>query len=213
MMRQPSSPPSVSVPTESCSTRQAAEMLGVSLRTIQLWVDGGMLEAWKTVGGHRRVDVASVKRLAMGMESRPSDKAQAPATAGIKIVVAEDNADLLELYRATLESWNLPMQLITANNGFEALIAIGESHPDLLVTDLDMPGMDGFRMLQVLHNSRNYEKMRIVVVTGLDKDEVEARGGIPSGMGLYRKPVPFPRLRALVEEILAGQPKAVTIGG
>lgn len=35
-------------------------MLGVSVRTIQLWVDGGVLEAWKTVGGHRRITRESV---------------------------------------------------------------------------------------------------------------------------------------------------------
>jgi EAL and modified HD-GYP domain-containing signal transduction protein len=38
-------------------------MLGVSPRTIQSWVDNGMLDAWKTAGGHRRVTLASVERL------------------------------------------------------------------------------------------------------------------------------------------------------
>jgi len=44
-----------------CSTREAAERLGVSLRTIQLWVDAGVLQAWKTAGGHRRVSRESVE--------------------------------------------------------------------------------------------------------------------------------------------------------
>ena len=37
------------------STRQAASLLGVSVRTIQLWVEQGLLSAWKTPGGHRRI--------------------------------------------------------------------------------------------------------------------------------------------------------------
>lgn len=45
-----------------CSTREAADLLGVSLKTIQLWVDAGVLDAWKTVGGHRRVSLKSVRR-------------------------------------------------------------------------------------------------------------------------------------------------------
>lgn len=56
------------------STREASEILGVSLRTVQLWVDGGILEAWKTAGGHRRVSRASVEALLKGGASvgRPS---------------------------------------------------------------------------------------------------------------------------------------------
>lgn len=48
---------------ETCTTRQAAEALGVALRTAQLWTESGRLRAWKTEGGHRRILVASVKEL------------------------------------------------------------------------------------------------------------------------------------------------------
>ena len=43
-----------------CSTREAADRLGVSLRTVQLWSEAGLLRAWKTPGGHRRILTASV---------------------------------------------------------------------------------------------------------------------------------------------------------
>lgn len=46
-----------------CTTAEAARHLGVSIRTVQLWVDGGALEAWKTVGGHRRISLESLERL------------------------------------------------------------------------------------------------------------------------------------------------------
>ena len=46
-----------------CTTREAAQMLGVSLRTAQLWAESGLLEAWKTDGGHRRISRHSVERL------------------------------------------------------------------------------------------------------------------------------------------------------
>lgn len=52
------------------STREASEILGVSLRTVQLWVDSGVLEAWKTAGGHRRVSRASVEALLRGGATR-----------------------------------------------------------------------------------------------------------------------------------------------
>jgi len=49
-----------------CTTREAAELLGVSLRTVQLWVDSGVLQAWKTAGGHRRVSRQSIDALRNG---------------------------------------------------------------------------------------------------------------------------------------------------
>ena len=45
------------------STAEAAKLLGVSHRTIQLWVEAGTLQAWKTAGGHRRIASGSVERL------------------------------------------------------------------------------------------------------------------------------------------------------
>ena len=57
---------SKSAEEEVCSTREAAEILGVSLRTIQVWVDNGILDAWKTAGGHRRVSLRSVRRVKEG---------------------------------------------------------------------------------------------------------------------------------------------------
>lgn len=46
-----------------CSPGEAAKILGVSPKTVQIWVDAGVLAAWKTVGGHRRVTLESVEKL------------------------------------------------------------------------------------------------------------------------------------------------------
>ena len=45
---------------EFISTRKAADMLGVAVSTIQLWTDDGLLNAWVTKGGHRRISLDSV---------------------------------------------------------------------------------------------------------------------------------------------------------
>jgi excisionase family DNA binding protein len=45
-----------------CTTREAATLLGVSVGTVQLWVENGLLQAWKTAGGHRRVMRDSIAR-------------------------------------------------------------------------------------------------------------------------------------------------------
>jgi excisionase family DNA binding protein len=193
---------------EFCTTREAAEMLGVSLRTAQLWVDNGILEAWKTEGGHRRITLASVDRLLDG--KRPADasvNAPAPATPMdlglLKVLVAEDDNTLIKLYRIHMTSWNLPVAVTTAANGYDALVLIGREQPDLMIADLNMPGMDGFQMVRSLSSSSFREGMEIIVVTGLDDEDITARGGLPAGVRVMHKPIPFAELKVLIEGMIA----------
>lgn len=184
-----------------CTTREAAELLGVSLRTAQLWVESGLLEAWKTEGGHRRILRASVDKLLMERLGTPAQPAEA-GDGRLRVLVVEDDNVLLKLYKMRIASWGLPLALSVAGNGYEGLIRIGRESPDLLILDLGMPGMDGFQMLQTLALSPFREGMEIIVVTGLGPDEIAERGGLPRGISLLSKPVPFARLREIVEQLL-----------
>ena len=195
------------------STREAAERLGVALRTVQLWVEGGVLPAWKTAGGHRRISRVAVERLIDERSAALSGDSQrggltplagsAPAGARLKLMVVEDEPDLLRLFTLVIAGWDLPIDVTPAGNGFEALLRMGQNCPDLLVTDLNMPGLDGFKMIAALRGvASSYDDMDIVVVTGLSGAEIERRGGLPSGVQVFHKPVPFDEIELLVRERL-----------
>jgi excisionase family DNA binding protein len=187
---------------EFCSTSQAAAIIGVSHRTIQLWVESGILHAWKTAGGHRRITIASVNKL-VDQRHQALSPATAPALVAARkqLLVVDDDATLLRLYELEMGGWDLPFGLLKAQNGFEALIRIGEVKPDLLITDLSMPGMDGFRMIRTLRAASAYADMAIIVVSGLDKGTV-ASMGLPADIPFFPKPVPFRDLRDAVQRVL-----------
>lgn len=178
-----------------CSTREASVLLGVSLRTAQLWVESGVLRAWKTAGGHRRILKSSIDTLLA--ERQRAVKGVVTAET-FKIMVVEDDPDLLKLYRLHIAGWGLPVTLVTATNGFEGLICIGESKPDLLIADLNMPGIDGFRMIRILGSNPDFRDMDIIVVTALSKHEIADRGGLPENVRVFVKPAPFSTLEQLV---------------
>lgn len=188
------------------STREAAERLGVALRTVQLWVESGVLPAWKTAGGHRRISRTAVEKLIAERRSALTGQTAPVAAAEQRkrMLVVEDDPDLLRLFKMVIEGWELPIDVTTATNGFEALLRIGEQCPDLLLTDLNMPGMDGFRMIASLRSfGQGYEQLEVVVVTALSADEIAGRGGLPAGVRVFSKPVDFDELEAVVRERMA----------
>jgi len=196
---------------EFYSTAEAAKILGVSHRTIQLWVESRTLQAWKTAGGHRRITSTSVAKLLDGRRQALSPErggagrgtaAPAEAARQYKVVIADDDATLLRLYELEIGGWGLPLQLIKAGDGFDALLKIGEYHPDLLISDLSMPGMDGFRMVNSLRNNPKQRDLNIIIISGLDRSTIKSLG-LPADIPVYAKPVAFGQLRAAVEKILA----------
>lgn len=188
---------------ESISTSEAAKALGVSLRTVQMWVESGVLRAWKTSGGHRRVLRSSVDSILAErqaeIESGFGNAAAAGQNSGpFRLLVVEDEENLLKLYKLKIKTWNFPVDLVTAQNGFEALMRIGERKPDFMIADLNMPGMDGFRMLRYLATWNKKVGMQIVVVTALNPGDIEDRGGLPEGILVLPKPIPFSELEKMV---------------
>jgi len=193
----------VSVKKSFCTTREAAHVLGVSIGTVQLWVESGLLQAWKTAGGHRRVLRDSVDRL-LHKESSPSAPApmSADAVGRLSVMVVEDDANLLRLYQANLSRWPMQPELHLQDNAIVALLRMGRQRPDLLVADLNMPDMDGFNMLRVLRSTPEFDSTTIVVVTGLDVVEIAQRGGIPDAIEVLAKPIVFDRLLAIATEVV-----------
>ena len=76
------------------STREAAQLLGISLRTAQLWVESGALLAWKTSGGHRRILLSSVNKILEERKRLSLDPALAN-TPKLKVAIVEDDLDLI----------------------------------------------------------------------------------------------------------------------
>jgi excisionase family DNA binding protein len=182
------------------TTSDVAKELGVTIRSVQLWVEQGVLEGWKTPGGHRRITRASFNRIAM---VKAEHKEIIADGSRLKVVVVEDDQALLMLFRLTIDSWQLPIDVILISSAVEGIVSITQNTPDVLITDLKMPEMDGFAMLNVLRGLDDFSRMAIVVVTGLQAHEIAEKGGLPKGVRLYGKaPVPFWEMRELMQGLV-----------
>lgn len=179
------------------TTREAAKLLDVSLRTVQLWVENGSLSAWRTPGGHRRVSSTSLDAL---LSARGVVKAAVPARE-ISVLIVEDDKALSRLYEVAISGWGIPVRIDLAQDGFDALIRLGRHKPDIIIADISMPGMDGITMLQKIRADAACNDVEIIVVTGLDGEQIQRRGGVPEGVSVFLKPAPFALIQAKIQEI------------
>ena len=188
-------------------------MLGVAVRTVQLWVEAGVLPAWRTAGGHRRIARSAVEKLLAERQNDlvPPTASSAAELPVLKLLLVEDDPLLLRLFSGVVASWNFPVELYTATNGFEGLVRIGEMQPDIVVSDLVMPGMDGFEMLRALKKSdAGFGHLKLLVISALSSDDIEARGGLPAGVTYFHKPVNYVKLEALLHKYFSEKLKRGT---
>jgi len=179
--RAPAGPPSY-------STAHLARRLGVSVPTVQRWVDLGHLKAWKTVGGHRRIDADSAEEF-IRAQMRQRGGSSAEAAMPFTVLVVDDSADDRDLLQALVEIAVPGARITCAANGFDALIEIGKAMPDLIVTDISMPYIDGVQMIRHLCAPGHARPPAIVAVSSHSPEHVEKLGGLPPGVTLLAKPV------------------------
>lgn len=184
---------------EFCSTSDAAQMLGVSLGTVQQMVENGLLDAWKTTGGHRRIRVSSVESFLRKRQTGTPGAQPNRMSAAVRVLIAEDDRLMQALYEKTVATWDMPIQVKIVPSGFEGLMEIGRCAPDLLVADLVMPDLDGFAMVRRLRADPRLAQMDIIVVTGLSAADIEAQGGLPEDVLVYGKPIPFRELKGYIQ--------------
>ena len=181
-------------PSRDLSTAEAARELEVSIKTVQQWMEKGVLSGWKTTGGHRRVSIEEVRRLVQARRHARRSAAQSTCT----VLIIEDDPDLCRLYEIMSRSWRVPVEMHFANNGLAGLIAVGRVQPQFVVVDLNIPKVDGYQLVDALNIEMGTSVPRYCVVTGMTLEEVSRKGNLPEQCPVLTKPVDFETLEAMI---------------
>jgi len=146
--------------------------------------------------------LSSDTRSAIAEERRRSEPVEQAATmvdlTGLQVLIVDDDPDALTLMREVLETAGATV--ITADSGRAALSVLNGHTPDAIVSDLGMPGMDGFELLAELRRSPVESRRRIpaAAVTAYARSEDRARS-LTSGFQIHlSKPIDARELVAAV---------------
>ena len=182
------------------STTQAAKILNVTARTVQLWADSGLLLVGKTPGGHRRIKGESIQKLLHSMAVAPKSVTEQPPQKSVLIV--DDDPEFQKLLCKKIEKWQFGLTILTANDGYQGLIKVGRLQPDIILTDLKMPHMNGLHMIAALKSSSELKHSKIVVITGLSPYSMDSKWLKDSDVLILEKPVPFDTLKQIIKDAL-----------
>lgn len=90
-----------------------------------------------------------------------------------KIMLVEDDNNLREIYEARLAAEGY--ELVSARDGEEALAMASKEQPDLVISDVMMPKISGFEMLDILRNTDGLKQLKVIMLTALGQAEDKIR--------------------------------------
>jgi twitching motility two-component system response regulator PilG len=122
----------------------------------------------------------------------------AQRSAGLRILVVDDSATIRRSAESMLTAEGY--EVITAENGFDALSKVARHNPDLIFVDIMMPRLDGYQTCAIIKNNAQYRSTPVVMLTSKDGLFDQARGRVV-GSDLYlTKPFTKEELLAAVAQ-------------
>ena len=192
-------PPNVAELAEILGTTDISKICGVTTQTVQSWIDRGVLKAFRTPGGHRRVKREDFLEFL--------EKFQFPAAAKTtssqpRILIADDEPDLLDSIQEIVAGAVPQANITPCSTGAEALIQMGLSRPDLAILDVFMPGLSGIQILDKILETPEFKHTRVIIITA-HKDHVTEKALLDKGAAaVLFKPFSTADLKKQIEEIL-----------
>lgn len=204
---------------DQVSTIEAARILGLAVRSVQLMVDRGELQAWKTPGGHRRISRDSINQWrdserttlrtpnaadAHSANTEPF-KSNDRTTSGGRVLLIEDSTHFQNLVKLLLAQGFPNVELKVASDAISGLAMTGEFQPDVLLVDILLPGIDGATLITSLRSNPRFQAMQLIVITSLDARQLAPYAFALQGVQVIHKPKIVAELPALLAQKLGSR--------
>ena len=143
---------------------RAAQICRVTSRTINNWIRAGKLKAYSTPGGHFRIWPSDLRKFlkAHSMDINFDSGGEHPR----KLLIIDNDEAYAGMIREVLRDKIQNCEITMSHDGYEALILIGEIAPELVVLDLMMPGIDGFKVLELFADRKADHHLKVLVLSG-----------------------------------------------
>ena len=176
------------------TTTQAAQLCGVSGRTMLRWLRSGIVQGVTTAGGHWRIDSSDLADIGPGT----------PHVAGGRLLVVDDDASHRSALAHIVGLLRPELEVRVAGDALAAGLELGGWRPDVVFVDIEMPALDGVEMLRRIRARSELRHLRVAVISG---HLASARVEQLAALGVERahmiaKPISPAALRELLDELV-----------
>ncbi|OGP49349.1 MAG: histidine kinase [Deltaproteobacteria bacterium RBG_13_43_22] len=179
---------------------QASNYCSVSPKTIINWIEAGHIEAYKTVGGHRRIKRSKLEDF-MRKQGIPIPETEAIGEKK-RILIVDDDAIIVETIVQALEEEEYDYEIISASDGFEAGLQVNHFNPHLLILDIMMPDIKGYEVCKKVKSNEDTKNTKIIVLSAyLDEEKFKKMKDYGADL-CFSKPLPLPQLKKEVAKLL-----------
>lgn len=189
-------------PRKAFGTYDIARICLVTPATVGRWIEEGKMPAFTTGGGHRRVwaeDLAAFLKA----HNFPLPAGLADA-APLRVLIVDDEDNVRRMLVRTLRRLYPEADVQEAADGFEAGQKITAASPRLVLLDLNMPGMDGYKVCRLIRADPATRHIKILVISGQEVEESRAKSLGAGADDFLAKPFDSQalslRLKALLEK-------------
>jgi two-component system, OmpR family, response regulator len=187
------------------SALEVADICGVVNQTAINWIKNGFLKAFMTPGGQYRVYAEDLLAFlsSRGMRVPPELAESAPDEEPSleRIIIVDDDQNINTLLKRYLSRQMPGRTIIQAFDGFEAGKLISEMKPGIVLLDINLPGLDGYKLCRRIKDDHTLGAPIVIAITGLAEEEVEAAIMAEGADAFFRKPLDFTLLSHRIEEL------------
>ena len=170
-------------------------MLGVAVSSVAKWIDDGALTAGRTPGGHRRIEAQDLVAFLRQQKLRVPEELQPEPP---KILIVDDEKPFAKWLAEEIRERHADYEVMEVHDGYSAGERVGLTKPDVVILDLNMPGMDGFEVCRRIKSNPLTQRAGVIAVTGHTSPSARSRIIRMGASACLQKPLD---LAAIMDEI------------
>ena len=158
------------MPTRFLSSHEVAELMQVSPSAVLRWIEQGRLRAFRTPGGHRRIQTPALVEF-LRKHQMPVPRSLEPET--VRLLIIDDQTDFVRPLGLLLQRLDPRIRVEAADGAVDGLLKIGVTRPDAVLLDAYMPGMDGVEVCRRIKSSAETKDIVVIALTGRPSEALE----------------------------------------
>lgn len=151
------------------TTHDISRLLQVDPSTVSKWIDKGILMAFRTPGGHRRVRSSDLRSFLIAHQMPVPEEL---GSSVIRLLIVDDEKPVLDALKRAFKAVGPQVDVTTTSSGVEALLLVSEQKPHGMLVDLNMPDIDGFEVCRRIRVRKQLESVKLVTMSARHSPEL-----------------------------------------